>query len=71
MSPKHIRIIQELRWIANLDDIDHSICYSADDAADVIERAAELLEAIDRATEVLGSNNPYYNDIRQKREALR
>jgi hypothetical protein len=31
----------------------------------------DLLDAIDRATEVLGSNNPYYNDIRQKREALR
>jgi hypothetical protein len=71
MNERHARIIRELRWIANKDDIHHDICFACDDAADVIERTCELLDSIDRATEVLGSNNPYYNDIRQKREALR
>jgi len=65
------KLLLELRWWASRDDVDHDLVYTCDDAADVIELTAELLDAIDRATEVLGSNNPYYNDIRQKREALR
>ena len=72
MNEKHARIIRELRWIANRDDIDHNICYDCDDAADVIELTCKLLDAVDRAAE-LGELpvNPIVNDIRTRREALR
>jgi hypothetical protein len=72
MNEKHARIIRELRWIASRDDIDHNICYDCDDAADVIDLTCNLLDSIDRAT-LLGKlpNNPFFNDIRAKREALR
>jgi hypothetical protein len=72
MNEKHARIIRELRWIANRDDIDHNICYDCDDAADVIELTCRLLDSIDRAT-LLGElpNSPIVDEIRAKREALR
>lgn len=72
MNEKHARMIRELRWIANRDDIDHEICFACDDAADIIELTCKLLDAIDRAT-LLGKlpDDSIVNDIRSKREALR
>jgi hypothetical protein len=72
MTEKHARIIRELRWIANRDDIHHDICFACDDAAEVVELTCNLIDAIDRATE-LGKlpDDPICNDIRAKREALR
>ena len=41
-----MKIIDDLKWISELDDIDHDICDTAKDAIAVIENMKESLEAI-------------------------
>lgn len=69
--PKFQRIVNDLRRHANRDDIDHQICLDCEEAADIVERAERLCIAIDRPAEVRSISSPYFNDIRNKREALR
>ena len=75
MSPKYQRIISDLRYAANDDEIITNYRLAMDDAADIIEETSALCDAIDRTAEL----NPevdwvpakFMNDIRAKREALR
>ena len=75
MSPKYQRIISDLRYAANDDEIITNYRLAMDEAADIIEETAALCDAIDRTAEL----NPevdwvpaiWMNDIRAKREALR
>lgn len=71
MSPKHKRIHDSLRAHASSNDLHHDICYDCDDAADIIEWASELCDAIDRAVELIDDKDPILRDIRTKREQLR
>ncbi len=75
MSPKHKRIRDNLRTHAlllNQDDLyPLTVCCDCDDAADIIEWASDLCDAIDRAVELIDDTNPILRDIRTKRERLR
>ncbi len=72
MSPKHKRIRDNLRTHANRDDLyPLTVCYDCDDAADIIEWASDLCDAIDRAVELIDDTSPILRDIRTKRERLR
>ena len=45
------KLIQELRWWADRDDdLDHDLCNACYDAADVLDKACGLADAIDRYT---------------------
>ena len=39
-------LIAELNWVAELDDVDHSICEAAHEAADVIKQQEQLIELL-------------------------
>ena len=39
-------LLDNLKWISELDDIDHEVCDAAREAVEVIERMEESLEAI-------------------------
>ena len=41
-----MKIVDELKWVSGLDDIDHDICDTARDAMRTIENMKESLEAI-------------------------
>ena len=75
MSPKYQRIISDLRYAANDDEIITNYRLAMDEAADIIEETSALCDAIDRTSNL----NPevdwvpaiFMNEIRAKREALR
>jgi t-SNARE complex subunit (syntaxin) len=41
-----MKIIADLKWVSELDDIDHDICDIAMDAIDVIEQQREEIKAM-------------------------
>jgi hypothetical protein len=45
-----MKIIDELKWVSGLDDIDHDICDTAKDAIEVILRMEKSLLEIRKAT---------------------
>ena len=40
------KLLHDLKWVSELDDIDHEICDTAREAVEVIERMKESPEAI-------------------------
>ena len=40
------KLLDDLKWVSELDDIDHEICDTAREAVEVMERMKESLEAI-------------------------
>ena len=45
-----MKVIDELKWVSELNDIDHDICDTARDAIEVIERMKKSLQEIRKAT---------------------
>jgi len=48
------KLLHNLKWVSELDDIDHDICDTAREAVEVIERMKKSLQEIRKATSSWG-----------------
>ena len=63
------RLIRELRWWGDSNDIDHDLCYACDDAADALDRACKLAGALDKYTKEPNARN--WTDVLHARKAFK